>query len=534
MTIGRFKFLWLVFNVLAVALMLSACSPFYVMQAAYEEGKILWRREPIADVLKRPDLQARTKERLALVLAVRKYAQTVVKLNVGGSYSTYSYVDTPDLTYILTAAPKTELKPNTWWFLFVGRVPYKGYFSREDATQAAAKLQSQGYDTVIRTTAAFSTLGWFDDPLLSHLLRYDRVTLANTIFHELLHNTLYVKGSAAFNESLANFVGGHAAIDFFRDRYGVGSAEHEQAVRDWERELTFADFLEGVSKTLNKLYALDIPVEEKLRLREEVFTRSKADWLSRLTDHPSYRSRYFLQHPLNNTVIIQYTLYLTNLHLLQAPYDGEGQNFARFVEILREAVPKGDDPWETVRNLLNHLSPSRMEFPGNFSGCVPTAAHLTLAHRNGSNCELFAITAMKQPLKNFQHALQEKGLKWTPPRRRVADVFSRERHPLTIAEVYRRLERKQTHLASVYRAVEALCRAGVLTKVDQVDEGQRYELSDEYRKHHHHLICQACGRVEDFEDCFVAEIEERIRRLKKFRVVKHEMRFLGVCQACAS
>jgi Fur family ferric uptake transcriptional regulator len=141
---------------------------------------------------------------------------------------------------------------------------------------------------------------------------------------------------------------------------------------------------------------------------------------------------------------------------------------------------------------------------------------------------------MNRTLKALQETLLEKGLRWTRPRQQVVNVFLRERRPLTIAEVYKRLDKRQAHLASVYRAVEALCSLGILTKVDQVDEGQRYELSDQYRKHHHHLICQACGRVEDFEDCFVADLEERIKKLTKFRVVKHEVRFLGLCQACVS
>ncbi len=173
---------------------ISGCSPFYVIRAAYEEGKILWRREPIPDYLEKPELAADTQDKLKLVLAVREYARDVLKLNVGGSYSSYSYVDRPDLTYILTAAPRTELRPYTWWFLIIGRVPYKGYFSKEDAAAAAKELEDAGYDTNIRTSAAFSTLGWFDDPLLSHLLRYDKVTLAEVVFHELFHNTLVRQG----------------------------------------------------------------------------------------------------------------------------------------------------------------------------------------------------------------------------------------------------------------------------------------------------------------------------------------------------
>ncbi len=166
------KIVWLVAMLGVLGSVISGCSPFYVIRAAYEEGKILWRREPIPEYLEKPELGADTQDKLKLVLAVREYARDVLKLNVGGSYSSYSYVDRPDLTYILTAAPRTELRPYTWWFLIVGRVPYKGYFSKEDAATAAKELESEGYDTNIRTSAAFSTLGWFDDPLLAHLLRY--------------------------------------------------------------------------------------------------------------------------------------------------------------------------------------------------------------------------------------------------------------------------------------------------------------------------------------------------------------------------
>ncbi len=188
------------------ALLFSGCSPAYILQAALEQGRILWRREPIESVLQRPELDPETKDKLRLVLAVREYARDTLKLNVGGSYASYSYVDRPVLSYVLTAAPKTDLAPYTWWFLFVGHVPYKGFFSEAAAKVEAESFHVQSYDTYIRAAPAFSTLGWFDDPLLAHLLKYDRVTLAEVIFHELLHSTLFVKGAVDFNESLANFV----------------------------------------------------------------------------------------------------------------------------------------------------------------------------------------------------------------------------------------------------------------------------------------------------------------------------------------
>src|SRR5438552_5344101 len=346
------KWLWVIFMVLVLGSTLSGCSPLYVMRAAYEEGKILWRREPIADFLEKPDLVPDTQEKLRLVLAVREYARSVLKMNVGGSYSSYSYVDRPDLAYIITAAPRTELTPYTSWFLFMVRVPYKGFFSKEDATEAAAELQARGYDTYIRTTAAFSTLGWFDDPLLSHLLRYDKVTLASIIFHELLHSTLYVKGASDFNESLANFVGGRAAIEFFRDRFGEGSTEHQEAIRVWQEEIEFSNFIGDCAKSLTALYQKDLPYEEKLRLREGLFQQAKEDWLRRVADQPSHRFRGFAKQPLNNAILIHHLLYFKQLQLFESLYQASDQNLLKSIESVRQAVEKGGEPFERVQALV--------------------------------------------------------------------------------------------------------------------------------------------------------------------------------------
>jgi predicted aminopeptidase len=354
----RTKFRWLALVALTLGSTIAGCSPFYVMRAAYEEGKILWRREPISEFLGTPGIDTNTKEKLALVLAVRQYAQDKLKMNVGGSYSTYSYVDRPDLTYILTGAPKTELQPYTWWFLIVGRVPYKGYFSKEDAEAAAAELRAAGYDTNIRTSAAFSTLGWFNDPLLGHLLRYDKVTLAEVVFHELFHNTLYVKGAGNFNESVANFVGGRAAIEFFREKFGDGSAEHQQALQNWEAELEFAGFIERLAGALTELYTRQIPYEDKLRLREEIFSRFQKEWADQLAQRTSPRFRGFTRQPLNNAVIVQYLLYLRNLDVFESIYQTEGQNLVGAIEAIREAVRRGGDPFDRVQALAERKTAS--------------------------------------------------------------------------------------------------------------------------------------------------------------------------------
>ncbi|MBM2804190.1 MAG: hypothetical protein HW419_2083 [Deltaproteobacteria bacterium] len=344
--------LWLSLIGIALGSILSGCSPIYVLRAAYEEGKILWRRQPIVDYVQNPEVQLDTQEKLKTVLAVREYARTVLKLNVGGSYASYSYVDRPDLTHIVVAAPKTELRPYTWWFLIVGSVPYKGFFEKADAEQEAERLKAEGYDTNIRTSAAFSTLGWFDDPLLSHLLRYDKVVLSEIVFHELFHQTLYIKGAGAFNESVANFIGHRAAIDFFRTKSGDDSIEHRRAVDGWAEEREFGGFIRELAGTLTELYGRDISRDDKLRLREEVFSRGKAEWARRIADRPQHRLRNFSRQPLNNAVLMHYLVYLQDLDLFESLYELSGRSLGKTIEFLKDAGESGGEPFDAVRGFL--------------------------------------------------------------------------------------------------------------------------------------------------------------------------------------
>jgi predicted aminopeptidase len=357
-------FSWSIIAALMLSSMLSGCSPIYFLRAAYEEGRILWRRQPITDFLATPDLHNDTKEKLTTVLAVRDYAQNVLNLNVAGSYASYSYVDRPDLTYVVIAAPQTELRPYTWWFLVVGHVPYKGFFSKSEAQSEAERLHKQGYDTTIRTSAAFSTLGWFDDPLLSHLLRFDKIALSEVVFHELFHNTLYIKGAGAFNESAANFIGHRATIDFFGQRFGDESAEHRRAVQLWQEELEFAEFIEDLIIDLSGLYRRNIAKQDKLRLRNEVFARSQSEWARRIAARPAHRFRGFSQQPLNNAVLMHYGVYLNNLQLFESLYELEGRNLVRTIAALERSTQNGGEPFGALRSWLNKHKIGALEQAG--------------------------------------------------------------------------------------------------------------------------------------------------------------------------
>jgi Fur family ferric uptake transcriptional regulator len=167
---------------------------------------------------------------------------------------------------------------------------------------------------------------------------------------------------------------------------------------------------------------------------------------------------------------------------------------------------------------------AEVEFRGSGRASEQKGLNFSLRQHNGKR--------VKKSSDIIQRTLVAEGFNQTEPRRLVLDVFLNEEEPLTPAAVHRRLPDRSINLASVYRAIELFCRLGVLAEVDHVAEGKRYELSDDYREHHHHLICQQCGKTEDFEDCEMEEIEKLIRRRFRFKVMRHDLRFIGVCSRC--
>jgi len=280
----------------------------------------------------------------------------------------------------------------------VGRVPYKGFFSQAEAESKANGFQQRGYDTTIRPVSAFSTLGWFDDPLLDHLLRLDKVTLAEVIFHELLHNTLFVAGSVNFSESLANFFGNRAGMIFFRDRYGEASPEYLQAARAWEEELEFSTFINRVADSLQELYQKDISKDEKLRLRQSIFPGSQKEWIHLVADKTQHQYRGYSEQEVNNAVVAHYLLYLGGLELFESLYRAQGKDLVRLLVSIRESIKDSKAPFEAVRRLVPAQSPHATAETPLGAGLTPTfvsknskARHHTPPGPNGSGVPLSTI-----------------------------------------------------------------------------------------------------------------------------------------------
>src|SRR5512132_203702 len=185
-------------------LALSGCETLaYYMQALGGQLELMARAQPVAAVIQDPATPQALRDRLELARSIRDYASRELGLPDNGSYRSYADLERPYVVWNVVAAPEFGLEPVESCFPVAGCVPYRGFFSREDAERHAGRLHSAGNDVNVRGVPAYSTLGRFDDPLLSTFIRNPDAELARLIFHELAHQRLYVKGDATFNESFA-------------------------------------------------------------------------------------------------------------------------------------------------------------------------------------------------------------------------------------------------------------------------------------------------------------------------------------------
>jgi predicted aminopeptidase len=314
------------FFLAASAALLAGCETLaYYGQAAGGQLAIAARARPVAGVLEDPAASAQLKARLRAAAAIRDYAAQALALPEDGAYRAYAELGRPYALWNVIAAPEFSLEPVQSCFPVAGCVAYRGYFERAAALRHAAARRAAGYDVLVYGVPAYSTLGWFDDPLLSTFIGDADADLARLLFHELAHKVAYVQDDTTFNESFAVAVEREGLRRWLRD---TGRAH--DAVRVAEARARRAEFertIEEARGRLRALYARKLDVEE-MRRQKRAALAPLAPWLERL--------RGFEGAEANNALLAAYATYTDKVPAFERLLAEAAGDLRRFYARVRE------------------------------------------------------------------------------------------------------------------------------------------------------------------------------------------------------
>jgi predicted aminopeptidase len=286
-----------------LALSLSGC---YYVQAARGQLELMQKREPIEELTMSAETPVALAHRLELVLAARQFSIDALGLPDNDSYRSYADLEREYVVWNVFAAPEFSLQAREWCFPVAGCVNYRGYFSVEAARKKARQLEEEGLDVTVGGVAAYSTLGRFADPVLNTMMRWDDLSLVATLFHELAHQVVYVKGDTGFNESFATLVE-EVGVERWLEQNGeptdLQRYKHRRELRERLMQIVAAGRDE-----LEQLYATRLSAEE-MRPRKVASLARLRQELADETAASGAKAPEWLAQPLNNARLASMTLY---------------------------------------------------------------------------------------------------------------------------------------------------------------------------------------------------------------------------------
>lgn len=312
-----------------VALFLAGCAQLkYYMQAAQGQYALWSDARPIEDWLGDPATDSALKARLEKALLIRRFAVRQLHLPDNASYKNYAPLTRPFVLWNVVATPELSLQAIQWCFPIAGCVSYRGYYSKEDALSYAAELRAEGNDVQVAGVPAYSTLGWFSDPLLSTFINYSDAELARMVFHELAHQVVYVAGDTQFNEAFATSVE-EAGVALWLELYGT-DAMREAYQRYNARRQDFLALLVRHRKALASAYARKGTVRHKRDEKARIFATLKSDYLKLKDSWAGYSGydRWFAE-PLTNAHLSSVATYNDFLPGFRSLLEQQ-QSFSRF------------------------------------------------------------------------------------------------------------------------------------------------------------------------------------------------------------
>jgi len=344
----------LFFSVLIV--LLTQIMYCYLPKQAVQFISYYRKAVPVEEILQNPQTPDSVRAFLELTKDVRSFAQNTLGLRQNDNYTTYLEVPGKNIVQVVSGCLPDTFKTWNWRYPVVGKIPYKGYFDTSDALKEAQKLQKKGYETLVRPAGAFSTLGFFTDPLYSYMTSYNLFSIASLLIHEQTHATIYLKNQTEFNEQLAEFVGNEGALLYVKERFGEQSEEYSQATGFLEDYQQFIALLKDLHQTLDSIYKEDLSATKTLNLKDSIIAAYQWNFersYDSLYTTPWFRK--FAQRKVNNPYILMYMRYHKDLTLFHDFYEKNEKDLARTIKSLKAVSSHPREPKEFISHKIDSI-----------------------------------------------------------------------------------------------------------------------------------------------------------------------------------
>ncbi|MFA5848496.1 MAG: aminopeptidase [Bacteroidales bacterium] len=324
----------LVLSAFLLSVLYGCANVCYLSQAAEGHFRLMGARVPIEKILRKNLLDSASRDKLRMVLDIREFASRELGLPANKSYTVYSEIKGEHLGWNVYCAPEFSVEPKTWCFPVAGCVVYRGYFSQKAALRFAAKMEKEGFDVYVSPIGAYSTLGWYNDPVLSTHLQRGPISLAGLIIHELAHQQLYIKGDSQFNEGFAVCVERAWVLRWLRSSAFIQSSERDsliaEALKMWDAQDLYNAKILAARSRLKEIYSNDSADIQKMRQKKDSLLRGlESELLSRNNVKGNKIS-------LNNAFFVPVSTYYETVPEFEKILEGSGGNFQEFYRKARE------------------------------------------------------------------------------------------------------------------------------------------------------------------------------------------------------
>ncbi len=329
-----FKIILLLFALVCVV---NCSSIWYGIQQGKGQLNIVWSAKPLDKFLDDKNYPDSLKSKIRIIKEIKQFAFDSLGIYPSKNYTKMFDQEGKPGMYVVTACDPFALNPYKWSFPIVGEFSYKGYFKKKKAIREAKRLKKEGYDTDIGEVNAWSTLGWFKDPVMSSMLKKNEGQLARLLIHELTHGTIFVKNDVQFNENLASFIGDKGAILFLEHKYGKDSKEMEYYLGQLSDLQKIRAHMHRGASELKLFYDEKGAEKPELEKREKINSiLDSMDTLS-LSSFRRVRSIQLQKDSLNNTFFTDFLMYREDQKKLEKVFNEEfGGDFERYFNSLKE------------------------------------------------------------------------------------------------------------------------------------------------------------------------------------------------------